>query len=163
MTSKIPSSKEAERRRSSAALRSECLQLDTDGDGKVSIKELEKMLWTMKRKLSVTEDDIKETLRNIDVNGDGIIDLKEYFINSRNEVGGKLIHRALIQRSRIRREFASYDIDNSGYITKDEFIQVIRKRGMSITPDRIDQLIKEYDVDGNGKIDYEEFVMILTK
>ena len=74
-----------------------------------------------------------------------------------------MIHRALIQRSRIRREFASYDVDNSGFITKDEFIQVIRKRGMAITPDRIDELIKEYDVDGNGKLDYEEFVLILTQ
>ena len=157
MTSKIPPSEER-------AMKSEFLQLDLDGDGNISTEELEKMLRSMQRKLNATEADIKAALKDIDRNGDGTIDLNEYFMNSRNKVQGDLIHRALVQRSRIRKEFASFDTDNSGFISKEEFIQVIQKRGMKqITPERLALLIKSADVDGNGQIDYEEFVVLMTK
>ena len=159
MASNLPLTKER-----IEAMKSEFLQLDLDGDGKISTEELEKILRSMRRKLKATETDIKTALSDIDRNDDGIIDLKEYFLNGRNKTNGDLIHRALVQRSRIRKEFARFDVDNSGFISKDEFREVIQKRGMTqITPDRLDELLKEYDVDSNGEIDYEEFVVLMTK
>ena len=114
-------------------------------------------------KLKASDSDIKAALKEIDRNGDGIIDLKEYYKTGRNKTDGDLIHRVLVQRSRIRREFTRFDVDSSGFVTKEEFLQVVRERGMyPLSPDRIDELIKEFDVDNDGKIDYEEFVVLMT-
>ena len=145
------------------AMKIEFLQLDADGDGKISTEELENVLRSVGGKLKASDSDIKAALKEIDRNGDGIIDLKEYYKTGRNKTDGDLIHRVLVQRSRIRREFTRFDVDSSGFVTKEEFLQVVRERGMyPLSPDRIDELIKEFDVDNDGKIDYEEFVVLMT-
>ena len=145
------------------AMKMEFLQLDANGDGKISTEELENVLRSVGGKLKASDSDIKAALKEIDRNGDGIIDLKEYYKTGRNKTDGDLIHRVLVQRSRIRREFTRFDVDSSGFVTKEEFLQVVRERGMyPLSPDRIDELIKEFDVDNDGKIDYEEFVVLMT-
>ena len=145
-------------------LKIEFLKIDADGDGQVSRDELEAVLRSMRGKLKASEGDIKKALRDIDRDGDGIIDLKEYLSSRRNKTNRDLIHRALVQRLRIRKEFEHFDQDNSGFISKDELIQVLKSRGiLQVTADQVDALLKYTDGDGNGKIDYEEFVLLMTK
>ena len=159
MSSKLPLTREQ-----IDAMKIEFLQLDADGDGKISTEEVEHALRSMRGKLRASESDIKSALRDIDKNGDGIINLKEYCINRRTKTNGDLIHRALVQRSRIRKEFARFDADNSGFISKEELLQVLRERGVaSVSPDQMDELLKEADADNSGEIDYEEFVILMTK
>ena len=43
----------------------------------------------------------------------------------KNKTNHDLIHRALVQRSRVRKEFERFDADQSGYITKQEVLNVI--------------------------------------
>ena len=75
-----------------------------------------------------------------------------------------MIHRALVQRLRIRKEFERFDKDNSGFITKQELLEVLKARGIqTVTLEQIDELLKEIDKDRSGEIDYEEFVLLMTK
>ena len=75
-----------------------------------------------------------------------------------------MVHRALVQRLLIRKEFEHFDKDNSGFISKEELIQVLQSRGIvQVTSDQVNVLLKESDEDRNGKIDYEEFVLLMTK
>ena len=147
------------------SLKNEFRQLDLDGDGIVSTKEVEKVLKSMRHVLKVSEGDIRCALRGMDRNGDGIINMKEYLHSSRNTKDGDLIYKALAERAKIRKEFSAYDVDGNGVISKEEFLKIIKKRGV-ISPDQIEGLLQELkdtDVDGNGEIDFEEFVSLLTK
>ena len=145
-------------------LKKEFLALDVDGDGTITVKELEKVLRSLRGKLKASEADIKKALKEIDKDGDGTIDLEEYVKSRKGKTNQDLIHRALVQRSKVRKEFERFDKDNSGFITKDELMEVISTRaGVKISPDQIDQMMRDSDENNDGKINYEEFVFLMTK
>ena len=144
-------------------MKDEFLNLDQDGDGDVSIDELEKVLRSMRRKLRASEGEIQGVIKSVDLNGDGTVNLAEYYRSQKNKTNHNLIHRALVQRSKIRKEFLKFDLDNSGYITKEEMVEVMEARGVKISIDHISGMLQESDENDDGKIDYEEFVMLMTK
>ena len=145
-------------------VKQEFLLLDRDGDGTISVDELGTVLRSMRGKLKASEADIKRTLKEIDRDGDGTIDLKEYMSSRKNKTNQDLVHRALIQRLKIRKEFERFDEDKSGYITKEELMQVIQARAaITVTEEQINRMMQDSDDNNDGKIDYEEFVLIMTK
>ena len=145
-------------------MKSEFLALDADGDGTITVSELEKVLRSMRGKLKASDADIKRAIKEIDKDGDGTIDLEEYMKSRKNKTNMDLIHRALVQRSRVRKEFERFDADNSGYITKEELMALIQARAaVTITSEQIDKMMLDSDENHDGKINYEEFVLIMTK
>merc|ERR1712150_386821 len=145
-------------------LKTEFMALDADGDGTITVVELEKVLRSMRGKLKASEADIKKAIKEIDKDGDGTIDLEEYMKSRKNKTNMDLIHRALVQRSRVRKEFERFDVDQSGYITKEELMAVIQARAaVTISEEQIDQMMGDSDENQDGKISYEEFVLIMTK
>ena len=145
-------------------MKGEFIQLDMDGDGIISTDELAKVLRAMKKSLGVSESDIKRTLRDTDKNGDGTIDVEEYTQSRKYKSNRDLLHRALVARYRIRKEFESFDEDASGYITKEEFIAAIRARvGITVSLRHTEKIIQEMDCDDDGRINYEEFMMLMIR
>ena len=145
-------------------MKSEFLALDADGDGTITVNELEKVLRSMRGKLKASDADIKRAIKEIDKDGDGTIELEEYMKSRKNKTNMDLIHRALVQRSRVRKEFERFDVDQSGYITKEELMAVIQARAaVTISEEQIDQMMGDSDENQDGKISYEEFVLIMTK
>ena len=147
-----------------AILQKEFVGLDADGNGEITVEELGNLLRSMRIKLKLSETQIKRAIRQIDTNGDGTIDQGEMLeILEKFDTDG-IVYKALRERSSVRQDFERYDKDNSGFITKDEFLKVIRERGMSqTTEDGIDPFLKHADLDKDGKIDYEEFVVLMMK
>ena len=142
----------------------EFLCLDADGDGTITVDELEKVLRSMRGKSKPSEIDIKKAIKEIDKNGDGTIDMDEYVRSCRNKATQDLIHRALVQSSKIRKEFERFDKDNSGFITKEELMEVIQARAsVTISPKQIDQMMIDSDENNDGLINYEEFIFLMTK
>ena len=142
----------------------EFLCLDADGDGTITVDELEKVLRSMRGKSKPSEIDIKNAIKEIDKNGDGTIDMDEYVRSCRNKATQDLIHRALVQSSKIRKEFEKFDKDNSGFITKEELMEVIQARAsVTISPKQIDQMMIDSDENNDGLINYEEFILLMTK
>merc|ERR1712226_1324796 len=88
--------------------RNEFLLLDTDGDGSVSTQEVADVLRTMRVKLKLSEGDIRRIIKEIDADGNGSITVDEYMNNMKDKTNKDAIHRALIQRSSIRKEFHKY-------------------------------------------------------
>ena len=75
-----------------------------------------------------------------------------------------VLYRALFQLSLIRKEFQKFDVDNSGYITVDELMQVVSDRtGHRLSDQETEHLFQDADLNDDGKIDYEEFVVFMTK
>ena len=143
-------------------LKKEFMALDADGDDTITVAELEKVLRSMRGKLKASEADIKKTIKQIEKDGDGTIDLEEYLKSRKGKTNQDLIHRALVQRSRVRKEFERFDKDGSGFITKEELMAVIQARAaVTISAEQIDKMMLASDHD--GLINYEEFVLIMTK
>ena len=145
-------------------LKNEFMGLDSDGNGEISIQELEHLLKSMRIKLRLSETEIRRALKQIDSNGDGTVDIQELMdIIYKFDTAG-IIYKALHQRSEIRKDFKRFDADKSGFISIDELVQVVRDRTGILVPEKyILPLMKDCDENDDDKIDYEEFVTIMTK
>ena len=61
---------------------------------------------------------------------------------------------------KLEKEFKSLDIDGDGFITADEFRQMLDSEAWGSEPmndEQIDAVIRFADIDGDGKISFEEF------
>ena len=144
-------------------MQKEFLALDLDGDGDISVKELEVLLRSLKTKLKMSEKDIKKTISDFDKNGDGTVDAQEFLDTIKGGSQRDAIHKALIQRSGIRKNFSKYDRDGNGYITRDEFRKVVEdKYQTKLTSKQVDELMIAADRNKDGKIDYDEFLRSFT-
>ena len=130
-----------------------------DGDGDISIGEMEDLLRSLKISLKMSEKDIKETIAQFDKNGDGTVDVQEFLDTIKSSNKRDAIHKALVLRSGIRENFAKYDTDGNGVITRDEFRRVVEdKYQTKLTSDQVNQMMSEADKDNDGQIDYNEFL-----
>ena len=147
-----------------ADLKKEFLALDSDGDGTITVEELGNILRSMRVKLKVSESEIKRVLRDIDKDGDGTIDLNEYFKNMQGKTNKHLIHRALVMRSTVRKQFEKFDKDGSGYISLEEIRQIFEeKSGGTVTMEQVQEIVKGVDKNSDGQINYDEFVVMMSK
>ena len=145
-------------------LQKEFLELDGDGDGTITVEEIGKVLRSMRTQLKVSESEIKRVLRDIDKDGDGVINMKEYFGNMKNKTDRHLIHRALVHRSKARKQFEKFDKDGSGFVTMEEIKQVFEERtGGAVTLAQVEEMLKGSDKNSDGKINYEEFCVMMSK
>ena len=145
-------------------MKNEFLLLDSDGDGVVSTEELAGVLRSMRVKFKLSDGEIRKLIKEIDTDGNGQIDVKEYMNNMKDKTNKDAIFRALLQRLSIRKQFHKFDADGSGCITRDELIEVLKSRSnLGLTDHQIDELLGDCDVNDDGKIDYEEFVVMMTK
>ena len=124
-------------------LQKEFLDCDGDGDGTITVAELRDVLRGLKVKLKVSDSDIKKILREIDADGDGTVNLKEYYDHMANSTNKNLVHRALMQRSKARQQFAKYDTDGSGSISVEEMKLVFEERtGRKLDMKEVKQMLK---------------------
>ena len=147
----------------SVKLKAEFLALDLDGDGNIQTKEMEQMLMEEKIKLRMSLKEIKTLLGDLDKDGDGTIDIQEFLDKVGTGSKRDVIHKALVKRAGIRKQFEKYDKDGSGFITREEFTKVVEdKYGQNISSKERKKMMKLADKDGDGKINYEEFMKAFT-
>ena len=140
-------------------MKKEFLALDLDGNGDISVQELESLLRSIKRKLRMTENQIMKMVKQTDKNGDGSVDLEEFLNLVETAEQKRVIHKELIQRSGVRKAFMKYDKDGSGSITRDEFRRVVEdKYQTTMRANQIDKLMEAADKDNSGNISYDEFL-----
>ena len=140
-------------------MKKEFLALDLDGNGDISVQELESLLRAIKRKLRLTENQIIKMVKQTDKNGDGSVDLEEFLDLMETGEQRRIIHKELIQRSGVRKAFEKYDKDGSGSITREEFRRVVEdKYQTTMRANQIDKLMEQADKDNSGQISYDEFL-----
>ena len=145
-------------------LQGEFAGLDQDGNGEIEIDELGSLLKSMRIKLQLSEADIRRALKQIDRDGDGTVDIPELNRVIEKYDANGIIYKALSQRSQIRREFERFDTDKSGFITKDELVEIVNDRtGILVSEKVLDRMIKDCDENEDGMINYEEFCTMMTK
>ena len=145
-------------------MKKEFLKLDLDGDGTITIEEAGNVLRAMRKELKASEREIKEVLRQADINRDGTIDLKEYYETMKKSNDRNLIYRALVRRSQDRKLFEKFDKDGNGYITEDELKLLLEERYCAdVSDDLVEQKLNDVDKDSDGRIDYEEFIVMFAE
>ena len=79
-----------------------------------------------------------------------------------NEVRLKLQQRAtsyVSEETLMMRSFKYFDLDNSGFVTIEEWIKAIEKIGVVLpNPGQLEELFHAYDTSGDGQLDYAEFI-----
>jgi calcium-dependent protein kinase len=135
-------------------LKADFVQLDKNGDGKISRSELmEQYVKTM------DEEEAKETvekvMREVDTNYSGDIDYTEFLAACMN-------YSNVNSKGNLETAFKMFDRDGSGDITVDE-IKAVLGDGHALDSNVWNEILSEVDQNGDGLIDLKEFVLLMTK
>lgn len=144
-------------------------ELDTDRSGMLESAELDKVCdWVLTAYVEKSEAERAEfkvtLMKKIDANGDGKLSLPEFAVLW-DEM---LLRMDLIKRASIA--FKKLDVDNSGFLEKEELIPVVKNWAETCNAEigldasaHLDAMIAATDANSDGKIDLLEFVPIFQK
>ncbi|KAG9245407.1 calmodulin-like protein [Calycina marina] len=133
-----------------AAYRHAFTLFDADGDGTISIKELQEVMKSLGQ--NPTETEIEDMINEVDSDRNGTIDFDEFCKMMTAPT------KDVDFEAEMKSAFAVFDHDGSGSISLDELRRVMKSFGEILTDDELDTMIKEVDKDGDGMIDYQEFM-----
>lgn len=122
---------------------------DTDGSGGISAEELGKVMQSLGQ--SPSDTDLRDTIKEVDVDLSGSIDFEEFKTLMLSAQGDR--------KSRLKLAFSVFDEDGTGQITTSELHNVMSQFGL--TDEELDEMIKEVDSDGDASIDFEEFMKLV--
>ena len=126
------------------------MALDTDADGELTSKDLDKgFRKTIGLRSKKVIDQIFELM---DQDENHKITLSEFIIASIDQ-------NAFFTRDRLKKCFLMFDTDNSGEIDLNELKDMFNSIG--IPYDVWEDILMEVDEDGNGSISFEEFIEIM--
>jgi len=95
---------------------------------------------------------VQDIMKNADLNGDQMIDFQEF-------VTAAVDSSILMIKSNINAIFRILDVDDNGYIDRDELMQQFKEENA----DLVDEIIKEADTDNDNRISAEEFRAAIGK
>ena len=129
---------------------------DKDRNGKITSKELGTVMRGLGQ--NPTEEELKQMIREVDLDGNGTIDFKEFLCLMVKKMKDTDTDEELLEA------FKVFDRDGNGFITSHELRNIMNSLGENLSPEEIEEMIKEADLDNDGQIDYEEFVkMMMSK
>lgn len=123
---------------------------DVDRTGNITAIELVAVM--AKVGVEITVEGATDLISKIDLNGDGIIDLREFIclILECNKSGP--------DEEELRIVFDIFDSDNNGYIDMEELKNVLANlTGTVPTEDEVQKLMQAVDTNKDGRISFEEF------
>jgi calcium-dependent protein kinase len=118
--------------------------------GEITHAEFRKV---MSQVLGYSDSEMEDIFHQVDINHTGCINYTE-FLAATLTVQGRLLEQ------RIAEAFDQLDVDDSGYITRENLTHVL---GKEATPAYVDQIMAELDVDRCGKVGFKEFQQALRK
>ncbi|KAG6504132.1 calmodulin-like protein 11 [Zingiber officinale] len=125
-----------------------CL-FDKDGDGCITLEELAIVIRSLGQDPS--EEELKDMIREVDINGNGTIEFTEFL----NLMARKV--KETDAEEELREAFKVFDKDQNGYISASELRNVMINLGEKMTDEEVLQMIREADTDGDGQVNFEEF------
>jgi calcium-dependent protein kinase len=130
-------------------LRDTFVALDTNNDGTLTPMEIKA---AMDAKGIEVPEDMEAIIRSLDTDGSNKIEYSEFIAAtlSARHYGTKEILWAC---------FRAFDLDDDGYITKEELSQVID----CPTAKKVATILKEVDLDGDERISFEEFTAMMSR
>ncbi|XP_043693982.1 probable calcium-binding protein CML18 [Telopea speciosissima] len=133
-------------------------RFDANGDGKISSTELGNVLNALGSETS--PDEIKRMMAEIDTDGDGFIDLKEFADFHRGGKNGDSNTAGGMKE--LKDAFNMYDRDKNGLISVTELHMVLKNLGEKCSIHDCSKMIRSVDADGDGNVNFEEFKKMMT-
>ena len=127
---------------------------DKDHDGMISTKELGTVMRGLGQ--NPTENEIAQMIIDVDENGDGTIDFKEFL----GLMAEKL--KSSGNKQELLEAFKLIDKEGLGALPAYEFRFLMSTSGENISEEEIDEMIEEADLDGDGTIDFDEFIRMMS-
>ena len=144
-------------------LKQEFIALSENGNGSISVIELDKLLREVKKRNNLSERDISRILANADKDGSGTVEVHEFLGAIETKKDREIILKAFTNRSAIMKQFSMIDKKGKGYITMDEFKNCLETTSnKSISKDKMEGIMTNIDKNRDGKIDFEEFLTAMT-
>jgi len=135
--------------------------LDKDGDGTLSLVELQEVFTNLNFKFS--EGELKKMVSTIDKNRDGQIDLDEFMVMMRRKVGNSSSKYTLTYEDELKEAFDVFDKDGNGKITAQELADTMKALGENLTQEDIEFMMSEVDQNNDKEIDFEEFKKMMAQ
>ena len=132
-------------------LRRQFQAIDTDGTGMIKASELSAVI--QQKKMSISQNEIKDLIEQMDYYQTGKINYSE-FLSATIDV------KSFLSEQRLQAIFNQFDTDGSGFITKDNIFYAMQKLGQNIERDEIQEMISKHDITKNGMLSFDEFKMI---
>ncbi|XP_019172988.1 PREDICTED: probable calcium-binding protein CML25 [Ipomoea nil] len=129
-------------------------KFDVNSDGKISWSELGSIMGSLGH--VATEEELKAMIREVDSDGDGFIDLREFIELNTQGIDSEEVLRNL------KDAFSVFDSDKNGSISAEELQNVMHSLGDDCSIADCRNMISGVDRDGDGMIDFEEFRVMMT-
>lgn len=119
--------------------------IDKDGQGTISLQELKEVL---EEKFNISDSETAAIFSSLDSNNDHAIHYSDF-------LAAMVSHRIALHDELLRKAFNRFDVDQSGFITKDNLREVL---GDTFDGVKVGKLLAEADFSHDGQISYDEFV-----
>jgi len=129
------------------------MEMDTNRDGTVSLRELQKGMEQSGVKLP---NNLQQLMAECDLDGSGVLDYTEFLAAV---MGRKQYH----QKDIVWAAFKRFDSDNSGFIDRKELSSVLNEKEVREVMhlegklSSVDRILAEVDKDHDDRIDFDEF------
>ncbi|CAH1240748.1 CALM1 [Branchiostoma lanceolatum] len=137
--------------------------LDKNGDGFIDKDEF-RALASECAGDDLTDDELHEFMDEYDGNRDGRFDYEEWKEIIQELKAGTA--RQMFNEEQIaefKMAFDMFDADGGGDISTRELGTIMKKLGLNVSRDQLQDMIDEVDVDASGTIDFEEFLEMMAK
>ena len=126
---------------------------DKDRNGKITSKELGTVMRGLGQ--NPTEEELKQMIREVDLNGNGTIDFKEFMCLMVKKMKDN------DPEEELQEAFKVFDNDQNGYINSHELRHAMTNLGENLSPEEVEEIVKEADLDNDQQIDYDEFMKVI--
>lgn len=122
---------------------------DLSKDGLISIRELGTVMRTFGHNL--TEADIIEMVKEVDIDNDGTISFYEFAQMMSTKIKISDIEEAT------KTAFKIFDVNRDGFISSEELLEVMTNLGEEVNEQEVKEMISVADIDGDGLISFSDF------
>jgi len=138
---------------------------DEGGDGSIGRPELELMFKDFGLELNPKQMD--DIITEVDKDGSGEIEFDEFCAMMAKLTGARkrIQPREYVSRTEIdryRAAFDHFDSSGDGSIDAKELDGLLRKMGIILKKDQVDNMLKKYDADDSGEVDFQEFASMMV-
>ena len=127
---------------------------DRNNEGKISHKEIGTIIEKLGQSLS--DEDLKEMIKEVDIDGDGCIDFEEFLTLMCSKLRDNDSEEEMMEA------FKVFDKDGDGFIGKNDFKNVMSHLGEPLINQEVDEIITDWDEDGDDQLSYKEFKNMMT-